>query len=71
MERVLVKAGSVDTCGDDGISAERLKDIHRVASQLQSLATTVSRLPQFPRRFTESVLASTVGSVPARPDSAV
>jgi hypothetical protein len=39
----------------------RARELHAVAAQVQSLATTVSRLPQFPRRFTEALLQAAGG----------
>ena len=42
-------------------SEARLMELNRAAAALQSLATTVSRLPQFPRRFTESITAAARG----------
>ena len=61
VERMLVRAGAADvsarTPTDGSIPEARLHILHTVVAQIQSLGTTVSRLPQFPRRFTESVLA--------------
>ncbi len=42
-------------------SQARLTDLNRAAAAFQSLATTVSRLPQFPRRFTETITAAARG----------
>ena len=54
MSRLLITSGSGrQDCA--GIDPGRLMHIHRVASMFQSLATTVSCLPQFPRRFTDAV----------------
>ena len=61
LERMLIKAGSAGAVAPDaGISSERVKALHRASATVQSLATSVSRLPQFPRRFTEAVLGSLV-----------
>ncbi len=69
MEHMLIHAGSgtgnVNTTGAS--PADRLKALHAVAAELQSIGTTVSRLPQFPRRFTEAVLRG----VRRRPGDAV
>jgi hypothetical protein len=42
---------------DQSLSPDRVVSINRVASKIVSIATTVSRLPQFPRRFTDVVTA--------------
>lgn len=42
-----------------GITADRLSDLNRVVARIQSLATTVSRLPQFLRKFTDAIDTAT------------
>ncbi len=55
MERTLVRGDAVEPAvnpSQDGISGDRLIVLHRGVAAVASLATTVSRLPQFHRRFT-------------------
>ena len=56
IEAMLLAAGA-SAVPAPGVDPDRLKTLHAVVAEVQSLGTSVSRLPSFPRRFTEAVLA--------------
>ena len=66
MERMLLAAGSESGAAVAGeshrLDAARLVALNRVVGQIESLATTTSRMPQFPRRFTAAVMTALSGS---------